>query len=41
MFLYNSALIIQDGRCTSCERCLHACPLGALSLEKADPEVVR
>jgi ferredoxin len=31
IFLHNSALVINMHTCTACERCLHACPLGAIS----------
>jgi Fe-S-cluster-containing hydrogenase component 2 len=40
MFLRNSSLIIQNDRCTACERCLRVCPLHALTLMDAGIEAV-
>jgi Pyruvate/2-oxoacid:ferredoxin oxidoreductase delta subunit len=39
LFLYNSHLSIDRQACSGCERCVHACPLQALSMTESQLEM--
>ena len=41
IFLRSSHLVIETQACTACERCVHGCPLGALSTVELQLETVR
>jgi ferredoxin len=38
IFLHGSHLEIDQPACSGCERCVHACPMGALSMAASQPE---